>query len=124
MIDTLKEIIAIATQSIEHQQFRAGERAKQGGMTLAEAIAKIPVGFYVQCAMEKRSEDEMKESPEGGHQFMTATLFENTPEDGWPNPRHPVDKFLDKCLVSISTTPDDLESFERLTIGMITKRWP
>lgn len=116
MIDVLKEIVALATQALEHQQFRAGERAKQGGMTLAEALAKIPLGFHVRCETETSDED--------GHPYLCATLFENAPEGGWPNPRHPSDEFLDKCLVSISTSPDDMESFERLTIGMITKRWP
>lgn len=117
MIDVLKEIVALATQSIEHQKFRANERAKQGGMTLAEAIAKIPPGFHVKCETEKSAEED-------GHQYLTAVLFQNTPEDGWPNPLHPADKFLDKCLVGISASPDDLESFERLIIGMITERWP
>jgi len=116
MIDVLKEIIALATESIEHQKFHASERATQGGMTLAEAINKIPTGFYVRCEIER--------SDEGDDPYLCATLYENTPEGGWPNPRHPSGKFIDKLLVSITASPDDLESFTRLTVGMITSRWP
>ena len=122
MIDVLKEIIALATESIEHQKFHASERAMQGGMTLAEAINKIPTGFYVRCETERGDGED--EGDEGDEAYLCATLYENTPEGGWPNARHPSDKFRDRLLVSITASPDDLESFERFTVGMITSRWP
>lgn len=82
-------------------------------MTLAQAILLIPPGVYLKCGCEQ-SADEV---------FGTAALFAETPEDGWPNPRHPADKFLDQVIVSVSTDETDFEAFENLTVLMIVERY-
>lgn len=77
-------------------------------MTLVEAIALIPPGFSLTCEMERASPDD--EMP--GALFLTACLFENA------HSRHP-----SRVIAGVSTAPTDFEAFERLTVGMILKRF-
>jgi hypothetical protein len=84
-------------------------------MTLAQAILLLPPGVYLKCGCEQ--------NPETGAAFGSAALFAEPPEDGWPNPRHPADRFLDRVIVSISTDETDFEAFENLTVLMIVERY-
>jgi hypothetical protein len=84
-------------------------------MTLAQAILLIPPGVYLKCGCEQ--------NPETGAAFGSAALFAEPPEDGWSDPRHPADKFLDQVIVSITTDETDFEAFENLTVLMIVERY-
>jgi len=84
-------------------------------MKLAQAILLIPPGTHLKCGCEQ--------NPETGNVFGSACLFAEVPEDGWPDPRHPADKFLDRVIVGISTNETDFEAFERLVVHMIVKRY-
>lgn len=84
-------------------------------MTLAQAILLLPPGVYLKCGCERSREDDGA--------FGAAVLFAETPEDGWPNPRHPADKFLDQAIVSITVDENDFEAFESLTVHMIVDRY-
>jgi len=84
-------------------------------MTLAQALLLIPPGTHLKCRCEQ--------NPETGEAFGTANLFAEPPEDGWPDPRHPADKFLDQVIASISTDEIDFEAFEHLTVLMIVDRY-
>lgn len=100
-------------------------------MTLIEALTKIPPGFHLEIARER--------DPEDGHEFLTAVLMEEPPEDGWPSlaayfgheggPTHADDAQRlslyahdDAARVGISTPPEDPVSFERLLIDMIDRQ--
>jgi hypothetical protein len=82
-------------------------------MTLAQAILLIPPGVHLKCGCEQ--------NPETGAAFGSAVLFAEPPEDDWPDPRHPADKFLDQVIVAISTDETDFEAFENLTVLMIAQ---
>lgn len=84
-------------------------------MRLAQAILLIPQSFHLRCGCEK--------NPETGELFGCASLFEEPPEDGWPNPRHPADKFLARTITSITTEETDTEAFELLTVNMIVGQY-
>ncbi len=84
-------------------------------MTLAQAILLIPPGMHLKCGCEH--------NPETGLVFGSASLFAETPEDGWPDPRHAADKFLDRVIVGITTDEIDFEAFERLVVHMIVTRY-
>jgi hypothetical protein len=84
-------------------------------MKLAQALLLIPPGTHLRCGCER--------DPETGETFGSAALFEETPEDGWLDPRHSADKFLDRVIVGISTDEVDFEAFEVLTVRMIVKQY-
>jgi len=84
-------------------------------MNLAQAILLIPPGFYLRCGCE-RDEDTQKV-------FGSAAIYEEPPEDGWPNPRHPADRHRDSIIVSISSDETDFEAFELLLVNMIVERY-
>ena len=93
-------------------------------MTLAEAIAKIPVGFYLSCAVEQAEDDD--------ELFMSATIMQEPPPEGWPSlaayfgtPGYPEDGRLklyrsdDVARVGVSAALDDPHTLERLAVDMI-----
>jgi hypothetical protein len=84
-------------------------------MTLAQAILLLPPGTHLRCGCEQ--------NPETGEAFGSATLFAEPPEDGWPDPQHPADTFLDRVIASISTDETDFEAFEHLVVLMIVQRY-
>lgn len=84
-------------------------------MKLAQALLLIPPGTHLKCGCEK--------NPETDEVFGSAGLFAEPPEDGWPDPRHPADKFLDRPIASITTDETDYQAFERLVVHMIVDRY-
>ena len=84
-------------------------------MKLAQALLLIPPGTHLKCGCER--------NPETGEVFGAACLFAEAPEDGWPDPRHPADKFLDRTIASITTGETDYKAFERLVVHMIVHRY-
>ncbi len=84
-------------------------------MKLAQAILLIPPGTHLKCGCE--------ENPETGSVFGSACLYEEPPEDGWPDPPHPASKFLDRAITSITTNETDYKSFECLVVHMIVDRY-
>jgi len=98
-------------------------------MTLAEAIASIPVGYYLHCAVEVVPESESTET------FLTATIMQVPPDSGWPSldayfgdvgyvddGRLLLYKYDDAARVGISS--GDVKDYEALIISMIADRWP
>lgn len=98
-------------------------------MTFAEAVLRMPPNFYLQCAVEENREDNTR--------FLSAVIMEKPPVEGWSSldayfgslgnrddGRLELYKFDDSCRVGVSASINDPASFERLTIGMIDRRWP
>ncbi len=84
-------------------------------MRFAQALLLIPPGAHLRCGCEQ--------NPETGEVFGSAGIYAEPPEDGWPEPRHPTDKFEDQAIVAISTDEVDFEAFELLTVLMIVDRY-
>lgn len=98
-------------------------------MTLAEAILRMPLNFYLQCAVEVDLDDNGR--------FLSAVIMEVPPDNGWASlddyfgsPGHGEDKrlemykFDDSCRAGVSASIDDPQSFDRLVIDMICRKWP
>jgi hypothetical protein len=87
---------------------------------LTKAATHVPPGFYLKLGVERHEEWEDGEPKTS--LALHACLYEETPEEGWSEVRHPADKFLDRIRWSVSAL--DVESFERLTANAIVKHWP
>jgi hypothetical protein len=80
-----------------------------------DAVARLPVGYYVKIGMERDKEDE--------HEWLDASLWRVAPpgdngEGGWPNV-HPASQYADRIQWSVSgTTHADTE---RLLLAALAK---
>lgn len=96
-------------------------------ISLIEVFCHIPYGFVLTIETEGIEFN--------GRAFLSAAVYqhapgwqpgdlfdEDDPSHGWPSPRHPEDRFLDRLLFSIGA--DCQENFEHLLARAILSRWP
>lgn len=83
-------------------------------MTLVEAITLMPPNFHLTCQVDLNIGTK--------EPFLSSVLYEDAPDGGWIS-GNPATKFEPRLVAGVTTSPNNLEAFERLTIGMIEQRF-
>lgn len=109
------------------------------------AIALLPQDHYVKFGKELDEEEQDEqdeqddEQDDEGSWFLTATVFQKAPEDGWPSrgayfrhsppsPSHeeecpPQWRHNDSVIFGVTAGLEEPEILERLLINAITRQW-
>lgn len=82
-------------------------------------LKKLPRDYYLRVDIESVDKPSCSSIAEDEGEVLTATLFREPPEDGWPDKHGTPWEFDDKVVVCITTDPDDSITFVKLLNSML-----